>query len=49
MGFYIGIVLLTLYISQHGDELNFFDVSLITTAVCVVIGMIWTLRPPKND
>ena len=42
-------MLLNIYISQHGDELNFLDVSLITTAVCIAIGMVITLWPPKND
>ena len=48
IGFYIGIMLLNIYISQHGDELNFLDVSLITTAVCIVIGMVITLGQ-SND
>ena len=48
IGFYIGIMLLNIYISQHGDELNFLDISLITTAVCIAIGMVITQRP-SND
>ena len=49
IGFYIGIMLLNIYISQHGDELNFLDVSLITTAVCIVIGIVIASWPTNND
>ena len=42
-------MLLNLYISQHGDGLNFLDVSLITTAVCIVIGMVITCWPSNGD
>ena len=49
IGFYIGIIFLNLYISQHGDGLNFLDVSLITTAVCIIIGMVITCWPTKDD
>ena len=49
IGFYIGIILLSIYISQHGDGLNFLDVSLITTAVCIIIGMVITCWPTKDD
>ena len=40
MGYYIGMMLLSIYISKHDSELNFFDVSMITTAVCIVIGLV---------
>ena len=43
------MLLLSIYISQHGDGLNFLDVSLITTAVCIVIGMVITCWPTKDD
>ena len=42
-------MLLNLYISQHGDELHFLDVSLITTAVCLVIGMVITCWLTNDD
>ena len=43
------MMLLNIYISQHGDELNFFDVSLITTAVCVAVGMVIACWPTNDD
>lgn len=48
MGMYVGIMFLSIYISQHGDELNFFDVSMITTVVLIAVGMFITSRPPKD-
>ena len=46
-GFFIGMMLLSIYISQHGDGLNFVDVSLLSTLAYMVIGMIiveWPFR-----
>ena len=47
MGFFIGMMFLSIYISQHGDELNFIDVSLLSTLAYMVIGMVivdWPFR-----
>ena len=47
MGFFVGMMFLSIYISQHGDELNFVDVSLLSTLAYMVIGMIivdWPFR-----
>ena len=47
MGFFIGMMLLSIYISQHGDGLNFINVSLLSTLTYLVIGMIiveWPFR-----
>ena len=47
MGFFIGMMFLSIYISQHGDELNFIDVTLLSTLAYMVIGMIivdWPFR-----
>ena len=47
MGFFIGMMLLSIYVSQHGDGLNFFDVSLLSTLAYLVIGMVivnWPFR-----
>ena len=47
MGFFIGMMLLSIYVSQHGDGLNFVDVSLLSTLAYLVIGMIiveWPFR-----
>ena len=47
MGFYIGMMLLSIYISQHGDGLNFIDVSLLSTLAYIIIGMVivdWPFR-----
>ena len=39
MGFFIGMMLLSIYVSQHGDGLNFIDVTLLSTLAYLVIGM----------
>ena len=47
MGFFIGMMFLSIYISQHGDGLNFIDVSLLSTLAYMVIGMVivdWPFR-----
>ena len=47
MGFFIGMMLLSIYVSQHGDGLNFIDVTLLSTLAYLVIGMIvvdWPFR-----
>lgn len=47
MGFFIGMMLLSIYVSQHGDGLNFIDVSLLSTLAYLIIGMIiveWPFR-----
>ena len=47
MGFFIGMMFLSIYISQHGDGLNFIDVTLLSTLAYLVIGMIivdWPFR-----
>ena len=47
MGFFIGMMLLSIYVSQHGDGLNFVDVSLLSTLAYMVISMIiveWPFR-----
>ena len=47
MGFFIGMMLLSIYVSQHGDGLNFVEVSLLSTLAYMVIGMIiveWPFR-----
>ena len=47
MGFFIGMMFLSIYISQHGDGPNFIDVSLLSTLAYLVIGMIivdWPFR-----
>lgn len=49
MDFFIGIFLFSIYISQHGDGLNFLDVSLITTAVFIVIGMVIVRGSTKDN
>ena len=40
MGFFIGMMFLSTYVSQHGDGLNFVDVSLLSTLAYIVIGMV---------
>ena len=49
MGFFIGMRFLILYISQHGDELNFIDVSLLSTLAYLVIGMVIVDWPFRKD
>ena len=49
MGMYIGIMFLSIYISQHGDELNFFDVTLLSTLAYLVIGMVIVDWPFRKD
>ena len=49
MGFFIGMMFLSIYISQHGYELNFIDVSLLSTLVYMVIGMIIVEWPFRKD
>ena len=47
MSFFIGMMLLSIYVSQHGDGLNFVDVSLLSTLAYMVIGMVivdWPFR-----
>ena len=47
MGFFIGMMLLSIYVSQHGDGLNFIDVTLLSTLAYIVIGMVivdWPFR-----
>ena len=47
MGFFIGMMFLSIHISQHGDELNFIDVTLLSTLAYLVIGMVivdWPFR-----
>ena len=47
MGFFIGMMFLSIYISQHGDGLIFVDVSLLSTLAYMVIGMVivdWPFR-----
>ena len=47
MGFFIGMMLLSIYVSQHGDGLNFVDVSLLSTLAYIIIGMVivdWPFR-----
>ena len=47
MGFFIGMMLLSIHVSQHGAGLNFVDVSLLSTLAYLVIGMIivdWPFR-----
>ena len=39
MGFFIGMMFLNIYVSQHGDGLNFIDVTLLSTLAHLVIGM----------
>ena len=48
MGFFIGMMFLSIYISQHGDELNFIDVTLLSTLAYMVIGMIIVNWPFVN-
>ena len=49
MGFYIGIMFLSIYLSQHGDGLNFIDVTLLSTLAYLVIGMIIMDWPFHKD
>ena len=49
MGFFIGMMFLSIYISQHGDGLNFVDVSLLSTLAYIVIGMIIVDWPFRKD
>ena len=49
MGFFIGMMLLSIYISQHGDGLNFVDVSLLSTLAYLVIGMVIVDWPFRKD
>ena len=47
MGFFFGMMFLSIYISQHSDGLNFIDVSLLSTLAYLVIGMVivdWPFR-----
>ena len=47
MGFFIGMMLLSIYVSQHGDGLNFIDVTLLSTLAYIIIGMVivdWPFR-----
>ena len=47
MGFFIGMMFLSIYVSQYGDGLNFIDVTLLSTLAYLVIGMIivdWPFR-----
>ena len=47
MGFFIGMMFLSIYVSQHGDGLNFVDVSLLSTLAYIIIGMVivdWPFR-----
>ena len=47
MGFFISMMLLSIYVSQHGDGLNFIDVTLLSTLAYIVIGMVivdWPFR-----
>ena len=49
MGFFIGMMFLSIYLSQHGDGLNFIDVSLLSTLAYLVIGMIIVDWPFRKD
>lgn len=49
MGFYIGMMFLSIYISQHSGELNFIDVSLLSTLAYLVIGMVIVDWPFHKD
>ena len=48
MSIYICMMLLSIYISQHGEGLNFLDVCLLSSAAVIAIGLIITLFPPRN-
>lgn len=50
MAYFIFSVLMSVYISVHGPGLNFLDVSLITTAVLLILSLIivlWSNRDNK--
>lgn len=49
MGFFIGMMLLSIYVSQHGDGLNFIDVTLLSALAYLVIGMIIVDWPFRKD
>ena len=49
MGFFIGMMLLSIYVSQHGDGLNFIDVTLLSTLAYIVIGMVIVEWPFRKD
>ena len=49
MGFFIGMMFLIIYISQHGDGLNFIDVTLLSTLAYLVIGMVIVDWPFRKD
>ena len=49
MGFFIGMMFLCVYISQHGDGLNFVDVSLLSTLAYIIIGMVIVDWPFRKD
>ena len=47
MGFFIGMMFLSIYVSQHGDGQNFIDVSLLSTLAYIIISMVivdWPFR-----
>ena len=43
------MMFLSIYISQHGNELNFIDVTLLSTLAYIVIGMIIVEWPFRKD
>ena len=49
MGFFIGMMFLSIYLSQHSDGLNFVDVSLLSTLAYMVIGMVIVDWPFRKD
>ena len=49
MGFFISMMFLSIYISQHGDDLNFIDVTLLSTLAYLVIGMVIVDWPFRKD
>lgn len=49
MAFFIFSVLMSVYISVHGPGLNFLDISLITTAVLLILSLIIARPPPDRS
>ena len=49
MGFFIGMMFLSIYVSQHRDGLNFIDVTLLSTLAYLVIGMVIVDWPFRKD
>ena len=49
MGFFIGMLFLSIYLSQHSGELNFIDVSLLSTLAYIIIGMVIVDWPFRKD